>query len=141
MLTAATTGDVMTENMKEVCGHFGEDLDERLKNQLSVLSDVVEGASPSLKVIQQAILSLNTTSSLFSEVLKLLKLLFVLPASTASAERSFSSLRRLKTYLRSSMTALLLHVHKDITEQLDPQWTAKEFVCRNDRRKSVFGLL
>ena len=69
LLTAATTGDVMTENMKEVCGHFGEDLDERLKNQLSVLSDVVEGASPSLKVIQQAILSLNTTSSLFSEVL------------------------------------------------------------------------
>ena len=73
-------------------------------------------------------MNLNTTSSLFSEVLKLLKLLFVLPASTASAERSFSSLRRLKTYLRSSITAqrlnhvLLLHIHKDITEQLDPQW-------------------
>ena len=148
LLTAATTGDVMTENMKEVCGHLSEDLDEqRLKNQLSVLFDVVEGASPSLKVIQQATLNLNKTSNLFSEVLKLLKLLFVLLASTTSAERSFSSLRRLKTYLRSSMTAqklnhvLLLHVHKNITEQLDPQWIAKEFVCRNDRRKSVFGLL
>ena len=45
LLTAATTGDVMTENMKEVCGHLSVDLDEqRLKNQLSVLFDVVEGA-------------------------------------------------------------------------------------------------
>ena len=35
---------------------------------------------------------------------------------------------------------LLLHIHKDITEKLDPHCVAKEFVCRNDRRKSVFGL-
>ena len=104
LLTAATTGYVITENMKEVCWHFSEDLDECLKNQHSVLSDVIQGASPSLKVIQPATLSLNT-SSLFSEVLKLLKLLFVLAASTASAERSSPSLRRLKTYLRSSVTA------------------------------------
>ena len=41
------------ENMKEVCGHFGEDIDEQcLKNQISVLSDIVEGPSPSLRVIQ-----------------------------------------------------------------------------------------
>ena len=61
LITAATTGEVMMENMKEVCSHFGEDLEERLKNKLSVLSDVVEGTSPSLRVIQEAILSLNTT--------------------------------------------------------------------------------
>lgn len=147
LITAATTGEVMMENVKEVCSHFGEDLDEpRLKKQLSVLSDIAEGVSPSLRVIQEAILSLNTTSTLFSEVLKLLKLLFVLPANTASAERSFTSLRRHKTYLRSLMTArrlnhvLLLHIHKDITETLDLHCIAKEFVCRNDRRKSVFGL-
>ena len=56
-------------------------------------------------------------------------------------------IRRLKTYLRSSMSAqrlnhvLLLHVHKDITETLDPQCIAKEFVCRNDRRKHVFVII
>ena len=43
-----------------------------------------------------------------------------MPVSVASAERSFSSLRRLKTWMRSSMgedrlTGLaLLNVHKDI---------------------------
>lgn len=134
LITTAITGEVMMENVKEVCSHFGDDLDEpRFKNQLSVLSDIVEGVSPSLRVIQEAILSFNTTSTLFSEVLKLLKLLFVLPASTASAERSFTSLRRHKTYLRSLMTAqrlnhvLLLHIHKDITETLDPHCIAR--VC------------
>ena len=135
LITAATTGEVMMENVKEVCSHSGEDLDEpRLKNQLSVLSDIVEGVSASLRVIQEAILSLNTTSTLFSEVLKLLKLLFVLPASTASAERSFTSLHQRLNHV------LLLHIHKNITKTLDPHCIAKEFVCRNDRRKSVFGL-
>ena len=34
-------------DMKEVCSHFGEDLNEQhLKNQLSVLSVVVEGFFP-----------------------------------------------------------------------------------------------
>ena len=145
LIAAATTGDILMENMREVCEHFGEDLDEqRLKNQLSVLSDIVEDRSPCLKVIHQAILKLNTTSNLFSEVLKLLKLLFVLPARTASAERSFSSLRRLKTYFMTAQRlnhVLLLHVHKDIAEYLDPYLIVKEFVYRNDKRKSVFGTL
>ena len=66
-------------------------------NQLSVLSDVVEGVKPSLRDIECSLKSFQSTSSLFSEVIKLLQLLYVLPASTATAERSFSSLRRLKT--------------------------------------------
>ena len=48
-----------------------------------------------------------------------------LPSSTASAERSFCGLKRLKTYLRSSMledrlSALaLLHIHQDISVPVD----------------------
>lgn len=38
-----------------------------------------------------------------SEVCKLLKLLLVMPATNATSERSFSSLRRIKSYLRSTM--------------------------------------
>ena len=147
LICAAGTGEVLTDNMKIVCDHFGKDFDSsRLNNQLSIISDIVEGVTPTLREIQHAILSLNTSSSLFSEILKLLKLLFIIPASTASAERSFSSLRGLKTYLRSSMTSqrlnhmLLLHVHKDITDQIDLHCIAKEFVCKNDRRKKMFGL-
>jgi hAT family C-terminal dimerisation region len=40
----------------------------------------------------------------YEKVEKLVRLLLVAPASSAEAERSFSALRRLKTWLRSTMT-------------------------------------
>ncbi|GBN42913.1 Nose resistant to fluoxetine protein 6, partial [Araneus ventricosus] len=56
----------------------------------------------------------------FPNIYILLKLLAVLPSSVATVERGFSSLRRLKTYLRntiseSRLTGLaLLSIHRDI---------------------------
>jgi len=41
--------------------------------------------------------------SMFDQVEQLVRLLLTIPCSSAEAERSFSSLRRLKTYLRNSM--------------------------------------
>ena len=41
---------------------------------------------------------------LLSEVSKVVRLLLVMPASNATSERSFSCLRRIQTYLRSTMT-------------------------------------
>ena len=146
LLKAVSTGEISSEYFEEVCEHYGQDLDHaRLRNQLAVVKDIVTSVSPSLKDIQAAIFSLNITSSLFSEVTKLLQLLYTVPSSTASAERSFSSLRRLKTYLRSTMTAqrlnhmLLLHVHKSLTDKIDLSVVARQFVTRNERRKKVFG--
>jgi len=42
--------------------------------------------------------------SMFPQVERLLRLCLVSPASSCSAERSFRALRRLKTWLRSTMT-------------------------------------
>ena len=56
--------------------------------------------------------------NLISEVDKLLKLVLVMPSTNAISERSFSALRRVKNYLRSTMTQerlnhlLLLHAHR-----------------------------
>ena len=50
-----------------------------------------------------------------------------LPVTTATAERSFSTLRRLKTYLRTTMTGerlnglALMTIHRDISTKIDPQ--------------------
>jgi len=55
----------------------------------------------------------------------LLILLTTLPVSNASAERSFSSLRRLKSWLRSTMSEDLLtglammHIHRGIEISID----------------------
>ncbi|CAH2101901.1 unnamed protein product [Euphydryas editha] len=47
---------------------------------------------------------LKEKSSVFPETEKALKILIVLPCTTCTVERSFSSLRRLKTWLRSAMS-------------------------------------
>ena len=54
-------------------------------------------------------------------------------------ERTFSSRRRLKNYLRLTMgqeqlNNLLLHIHKDMTDKIDILDIAREFVQTNERR-------
>ncbi|KAE9537023.1 hypothetical protein AGLY_006830 [Aphis glycines] len=57
----------------------------------------------------------------FPEINILLNILVTLPATTASAERNFSSLRRIKTWMRTRISEdrlnglALLHAHRDIT--------------------------
>ena len=74
--------------------------------------------SPTLMDIAKYLKSLEQSSqTLLSEVVKLVCLIMVAPATNASSERSFSALLRVKTYLRAMMTqerlnhVLLLHVH------------------------------
>jgi len=98
--------------------------------------------------VQDVIAHLQPVMSLklLDEVKRLITLLAVLPASTATAERSFSALRRLKTYLRSTMSAerlnsiSVLHVHKDLTDSIDVAEVCKNFVTANDNRKAFFGI-
>jgi hypothetical protein len=85
--------------------------------------------------------------AMFPNVESLVRLLLVNPASAATAERSFSGLCRLKTYLRSSCGQLRLnnlaicHVHKEILDTLDISSLMNEFVLANDKRAAVFGHL
>ena len=69
LLKSASTGEISSEYFEEVCKHYGDDFDHsRLRNQLAVVKDIVNSVTPSLQDIQAAILSLKTTSSLFSEI-------------------------------------------------------------------------
>ena len=82
---------------------------------------------------------------LTAEVSNLLQLLLVMPATNAISERSFSALRRVKNYLRSSMTQerlnhlLLLHAHKQLTDLIDLIAVANDFVSLSEHRLSLLG--
>jgi len=81
---------------------------------------------------------------MFTEVHHLLCLYLTVPMTSATAERTFSTLRRLKSYLRSTMTQkrlnhVILHTHKEQTDELDLIDIAKTFVSCNERRLSFFG--
>ena len=82
---------------------------------------------------------------MFLNVKSPVRLLPFNPASSASAERSFSGLRRLKTYLtcgqRHLNNLVIRHVHKDIglLDSVDVQKLMKEFVLAQEKRAAVFG--
>ena len=79
-------------------------------------------------------ISVLVTRVLSYEVYKLLRLALVLPATNAVSENSFSALRRVNTYLRSTMNQsrlnhlMILHVQKHLTDTLDLVKVANEFV-------------
>ena len=57
LLKAASTGRILDKNFTETCKHFGEDFDHsKLRNQLTVLHDIVGSVNPSLQDICKAIL-------------------------------------------------------------------------------------
>jgi hypothetical protein len=66
----------------------------------------------------------------FPNISRLLRLLATLPVTTAECERSISGLRRLKTYLRSTMSSdrlnglALMHFHQDVAVDVDAVVTA-----------------
>ena len=82
-------------------------------------------------------------ADIYPNVYILLTILGTLPVSTATSERSFSTMRRLKTCLRSligneRMTGLaLLSIHTD--RQIDKEKIMNDFVASSNRR-SVFVL-
>jgi hypothetical protein len=82
---------------------------------------------------------------LFGQVENLVRLLLVVPVSSCEAERSFSVLRRLKTWLRSTMSqnrpnhVAVCHVHQDGLDLLHKKSICKQFVAANDRRRKHFG--
>lgn len=126
---------------------FSDDFDvEMLMLQLKLLENL-PGDKPESCADLARILAKesDTVKHMFQQVILLLVLVMTIPASAATAERSFSALRRLKNYLRSNMTQkrlfhiMLLHVHQEITKDLDPAKLMQEFVSRNEERKRVFG--
>ena len=88
--------------------------------------------------------------SLFSQIECLTRLLLTVPVSNAEAERSFSSLRRLKTYLRccvgqerlshiNHIAVLNVGLHQDELDAVNLCKVGQEFVDMYPSRQHVFG--
>ena len=77
---------------------------EKLKTELSILYDRREfhGAKSAVSLLQ--FLIENNLDKTFSEVSLLLQISLTTPLVSAEAERCFSTLRRIKTFLRNTMT-------------------------------------
>jgi len=82
----------------------------------------------------------------FPQTIQLTKLLITFPVTVASVERSFSTLRRLKTWQRSRMSQQRLtslavcSMHKDILAKVNLKRLCNRFVERTEERRKTFAL-
>ena len=83
---------------------------------------------------------------LLPQIVKLVQLICVLPCSTATPERSFSQLRRIKSYLRSTMNqdrlnhAMVTVIHGEHLNKINLVKLMTEFILRNEERRATFKL-
>jgi hypothetical protein len=142
--------DELTQRCLSVANKFTDINPVALNNELLMLSQCRKNEScdiPAFKTVDDVMSFFGKRSieyrSMFSEVLKLSILLAVVPATSATAERSFSCLKRIKTWLRTTMgqsrlnSLAVLHAHRHIEPQLD--LVLNEFVQLNQSRERVFG--
>ena len=76
---------------------------DKLKCELSVLyaNDNFSGISNISELLK--FINENGLDEIFFEVSKLLEIVLVTPISTADSKRSFSTMKRIKTYLQNTM--------------------------------------
>ena len=134
------------------------DLDlPRLKVQLQMLPDFIRtrniklpNSTPIKKVTNVRMLcdlinEVSISKEMLSEVVCLIQFFFTIPVMTSTAERTFSALRQLKTFLRSTMSwpklnhTMMLYIHTDRTDRISVDSVAKQFVMTNERRRQYFG--
>ena len=119
-----------------------------LRLQLELLTTSFSSCEhqPTLIEVRDYFRSLSPAQqSCMSEIFTLLKLIMVIPATNAVSEWSASAVRRMKTYLRSTVTQLhfnnllVLHVHTERTVILQLTASLNEFVSGSKHRSSLFG--
>lgn len=152
LLFKACSGKDYESELSFVCNFYGQDLNKAdLESQLKVLRTLYDektesGDHPSIRSLKEVLQSLSPAQrGIVSMVCKAFQLLLVIPATNSTSERSFSALRRIKSYLRSTMTQarlnhlMVLHYHQDLTDELDMKQVANDFISAKESRMSVFA--
>lgn len=83
-----------------------------------------------------------TNQYMYPSIYKILTILTTMPASSATAERSFSAMKRIKNYLKATMgderlsSLALMHVHRSF--QIDIDEVIIVFAGLNNRRMALY---
>ena len=137
-LLLATKGEPFDEHILPICFFYGDDSDQHNQHtQLTILGtlfDVLNKGSIDISFVINRLRELTQPQkNLFSEIIVLVKLLLLPPARNTISERSCSTLRRIKTYFRSTMTQsrlnhwLMLNTQKEALGELSLVEIANEF--------------
>ena len=114
----------------------------KLKTELSLVyeNEEFKACSGALALFQ--VFMENNLQDTFSETVSLLKILITTPMTTAESERCFSTLKRIKTFLRNTMAQdrlnalAMLSMEKNLIQNI-PDFNTKvieKFATQKDRR-------
>ena len=114
------------------------DLDlDMISSEIKVARRTLTGKQ--LEDISGVIIELAPLKVAFPTLLQLLRIALTIPVSSAKCERTFSTLKRIKTYIRSSMSedrlndTAILAIEHDITSSLNLDNIVTEFSKVNRR--------
>ena len=150
LFTSETLQSLDDTSLKSSCDNLGAVLTKDGKSDVDANDLYVE-----LKFLQDFIPKENMGPV---EILKFLKrhdcfpnasiayrVLLTIPVTVASAERSFSKLKLLKSYLRSTMTQQRLNdlaiiaLESGLLEKIDYEHIIEDFISRNTKRMKYFN--
>ena len=150
-LVGAANGQAFDECFNSIMTFYKDDFDQSvLSAQLYNLGTLFLDSSLSKPVsLGDCIDYLREFSpaqkSFFCEVYRLAKMILVMPSPNAVSEHSFSAMRCLKTYIRSTMCqsrlnhTMLLNINKDRVDKLEIDSIANQFVQGSEHRLRMFG--
>ncbi|OXU20394.1 hypothetical protein TSAR_011167 [Trichomalopsis sarcophagae] len=121
-----------------------------LTNQRDLFLNYAKNNNVQLESVKDVVAFLKSEKSyrlIFNEYTKLVRLLLTIPGSTCTNERSFSTLRFLKTYTRATMGQdrlnhyAILYVYRDRVEALNIGDLMNKFILKNQHRKNTFAII
>ncbi|XP_039045651.1 uncharacterized protein LOC120185532 [Hibiscus syriacus] len=113
-------------------------------NELYVELRLLNNFLPAENMRSTDVLKFMKKVDCFPNALIAFRVLLTIPVTVASAERSFSKMKLLKSYLRSTMSQerlnglALIAIENDLLESLDYKELVNNFASKNARRTNLF---
>ena len=143
------TNPIWKDNVREFCNHYRHDIPNYagLPAELLLWETMWKGKNDRREDIPDSIDATleQIDKGAYVNIYTILQILITIPISSASCERSISTLRNLKTYLRSTMVQdrlnglALMHAHREM--ELDLEQIIDLFANLHPRRMRMENLL
>lgn len=128
--------------LDNVCLFYPMLVREKLKSELQIVYKRNDFREKNGAFNLKTFLIENNLSDIFSETLKLLNIIITTPMTTAESERCFSTLKRIKSFMRSTMTndrlnaLAMMSISRDIVDRIADfdERVLEKFVTMKERR-------